>query len=405
MSTIMDHLTSHSCGIQVLSLPYFIILARKGVPSLGVYVSFLLSVTLSAPLLILNLLFKSPLLIPTGLFDRQEPSRPNPSPPLSIACSELHMPYKWSYEPKHSTGAATTVVENRRSTDVWITKGDAVQGKGKIGRALSMLFPKPKLSVIPPEELSRPISPPVLIADEESPPSPLISQNRSRSGSSAQLDQQSSKDGYRPCHASDNEERVAQSATIMVAQKQYSTRAQTVVVPPSPEKAIASATGVGSGKHTTSRHHLRSRSISTSLSGIQTPTRGSLSDISHPPPIPLPPTPPSLRAAKLAQVPHKRAYSSSYGLKSGGVKEIDTLSAGVLPLLVPGLKIGEDVRIRGDGCSPPSAWDKHKGKVARMVEESNDGFSSPEAHLPPPRDAQARPKMLSHRRKHSSLPR
>ena len=42
-----------------------------------------------------------------------------------------------------------TAVEGRRSGDVWLTNGDAVDGKDKLGRAVGMLFPMPKLSGYP----------------------------------------------------------------------------------------------------------------------------------------------------------------------------------------------------------------------------------------------------------------
>ena len=108
----------------------------------------MLSVTLSSPLLALNLLFRSPIPIPTELFETysEPPSAVlrAPSPQSTAAGS-----YKCSHEYKRS--GSVTVVESRRSTDVWLTNGDAVDGKGRIGRAIGLLGPKPRLAVLPPE--------------------------------------------------------------------------------------------------------------------------------------------------------------------------------------------------------------------------------------------------------------
>ena len=63
---------------------------------------------------------------------------------------------------------AITAVEGRRSGDIWLTNGDAVDGKNKLGRAVGMLSPMPKLSVMPPEECDEPLTPPLPIQDEDS---------------------------------------------------------------------------------------------------------------------------------------------------------------------------------------------------------------------------------------------
>jgi hypothetical protein len=44
-----------------------------------------------------------------------------------------------------------TVVEGRRSGDVWIENGEAVEGLSQVGRIASLLVPYPKLAVLPPE--------------------------------------------------------------------------------------------------------------------------------------------------------------------------------------------------------------------------------------------------------------
>lgn len=86
-----------------------------------------LSVTISSPILALNLVFKSPLPIPSGLFDIHDDMPQNvvrgPSP------TDSERTYKASHEYKRSISPSVTVVEGRRSGDVWLSKGDAVDGK------------------------------------------------------------------------------------------------------------------------------------------------------------------------------------------------------------------------------------------------------------------------------------
>ena len=74
-----------SCKFQFLFFPtlslkgfafsYFFLISQHALPSTAVRVLFILSVTLTSPLLVLNILFGSPLSIPTGLFDIREPAQ------------------------------------------------------------------------------------------------------------------------------------------------------------------------------------------------------------------------------------------------------------------------------------------------------------------------------------------
>ena len=112
--------------------------------------------------------------------------------------------------------------------------------------------------------------------------------------------------------------------------------------------------------------------------------------ISPPPSFPLPPTPPNVRAARLAMLAHKKSFSSGVSLNQiDDINEIDAMTAGVLPLLVPGLKVGEDMKIKSGNYSPP-------GK----------DFSSPEVHSTPAKVRQPRPRKRSgHKKNRFSLPR
>ncbi|KAJ6560471.1 hypothetical protein B0H19DRAFT_1290393 [Mycena capillaripes] len=392
-----------------LSLPYLLLAPQKSNTPVAASILLILSITLSSPLLALNLLFRSPLPIPHGLFDTRGDLPANvtrgPSPAGSMPT------YKWSHEYKRSTSASVTVVEGRRSGDVWMSNGDAVDGKSKMSRALGMMAPKPKLSVLPPEEDdNEPLTPPLPMQNDDS-SLPVSIHNSTQSEVSAQFGRLR-KDSKASSHISAGDDSLAYASRIMIAQRHYSTLAQTMLVPGSPEKRtsvgghLVAASGVGPNKPSRQSAHLRTRSGSS----IQrSPTTDSF-NISPPPSFPLPPTPPNVRAARLAHLKHKKSFSSGFSFGAvDDMNEIDALTAGVLPLLVPGLKVGDNMRIKQGNWSPPNSFSRAKGKrSARLLNEFGEDFSSPEVHSTPARTrAQAaRPKKTSmHRRHHFSLPR
>lgn len=364
-----------------------------------VTILFVLSVTLSSPILAVNILFKCPFPIPTGLFDASTGLPPDLRGPKEGTAVP-----RWSHEYKRSMSASVTVVEGRRSGDVWIAKGDAVDGKGKLGRAIEVLNPRPKLSVIPPEESPEApeLTPPLPIQDEDSLPVSI----HNTPESSAQFDRRRTE-SKSSSHLSGGDESLAVASRIMIAQRHYSALAQTVVVPStSPEKEEAKATGVIVAKPS---GHLRSRSI-TSVNGPATPTPAENFRISPsptpPPSFPLPPTPPNVRAARLAKLAHKKSFSSGFDFGPvDDMNEIDALTAGMLPLLVPGLKVGDDMKVKEDDCSPPGSYSKNKGlKMAKKMNEFGLDFSSPQVSSTPARRPRNR-KQSAHRRNHYSLPR
>jgi len=53
------------------------------------------------------------------------------------------------YGTKYKCSGSITVVEGRRSSDIWISKGDVVDGKGKVGQAIGLMSPVPRLAVLP----------------------------------------------------------------------------------------------------------------------------------------------------------------------------------------------------------------------------------------------------------------
>jgi hypothetical protein len=363
-----------------------------------------LSVTLSAPLLAFNLVFRAGLPIPTGLFDTREPTHAANPNRVSTSPSELPQ-WKWSQEYKRSMSTTPTVVEGRPSGDVWIQKGDAVDGKSKFGRAMSMLTPAPKLSVLPPlENNDEGLKPPVPYHEGDS-SIPVNIHSRSHSETSAQFGKLRSES--RATTNQTSSEEAAYQSKIMVAQRHYSALAQTFVVPatsPEPqEDALANATGVAPKKRT----HLRNRSTTSSMSASLTHNSSSYGNISPPPPFPLPPTPPNVRAARL--LAHQKSFSSSYSFGPvDNMNEIDALTAGVLPLLVPGLKVGSDMKIKDGDYSPPGTFSKSKGKkAAKKMNEFGTDFSSPEVASTPAAGLGKRPRdrKNSHKKNHFSLPR
>ncbi|KAI6032195.1 hypothetical protein BKA83DRAFT_4210637 [Pisolithus microcarpus] len=398
-----------------LSLPYLISLSNPGfVPSDALSVLLVLSVTLSSPLLAINILLRSPIPIPTGLFDVH--AKP---PPAAVLRAPSPADTLATYVRDYKRSGSVTVVEGRRSGDVWISQGDAIDGKGKLSRALGLMSSVPRLAVLPVDEEKDDgeRTPPLPMQDEPSFPSTLpltppstdsVEVGRSRKESKASS------------HLSTGEETYA--SRIMIAQRHYSALATTVVVPASPEKqedpvdattSIATGVAVESAVAPGGRSHLRARSISSVIG--QAITTEDL-DISPPPSDPLPPTPPNIRNAKLAkQMMHKKSYSSGFSLgavASEDMNEIDALAAGVLPLLVPGLKVGGDVKIKEWEFSPPLSSTVAR-KPRRAQKESNgsdfgvlarEEFSSPQLHSTPAQERRRGRKISAHRRNHFSLP-
>lgn len=405
---------------QGLAVPYHLT-TQLGSPSTIASVLLILSITVSSPLLAANILFRSPLPIPSGLFDT--PSEPPsvvmraPSP-CSSGAENIVREYKRS--------GSVTVVEGRRSGDVWLANGDAAENKSKVARALTLLQPKPKLSVIPPQEEKMQdgeFTPPLPIqdADEDGtvPPTPQ-SHNPAEMGMNREMGMRK-KDSKASSYYSGTDESMAFATKIMVAQRHYSTLAMTMVFPPSPERRasqdMAATTGVevdAAPDAQSKRHsHLRARSIS-SVNSIPR------SAISPPPSSPLPPTPPTLKNFKAAsasrRMTHRKSYSSmaeefSFGpIDSDNTREIDALSAGLLPLLVPGLKVGGDMKItEGWKMSPTiSEGNVRKSRVPSELGGVSHDFSSPQVHSTPyarkANTGRSR-KTSAHKRNHFSLPR
>ncbi|KAG5220296.1 hypothetical protein IMY05_C4627000400 [Salix suchowensis] len=253
---------------------------------------------------------------------------------------------KFSHEYKRSTSASVTVVEGRRSGDVWLSKGDAIDGKNRVGRALEMLAPRPKLS--PQQHTSVP---------DDGGDGPT------KEGSIEPLRQ--TRSCFHQSHHGRGEALLG-----------YGQDCRCGRIPDKQGSAPQEAGMTTAVKRASMRHsaHLRSRSVSSvqpvdddSYPG--TPTGSVFGTSPSPPPsFPLPPTPPNVRAARLAKLKHKKSFSSGEKFSSSpegfyfgavdDINQIDALTAGVLPVLVPGLKVGSGMKIKKGDYSPPTTWSR-----------------------------------------------
>ncbi|TDL29653.1 hypothetical protein BD410DRAFT_892912 [Rickenella mellea] len=360
------------------SLPYFF-MVTPGVPftNTPAEIFLILSVTLSSPLLAANLLLNSPLPIPSGLFDGR-PDVPSTVTRVPSPASTL------DYMSRYKRSGSVTVVEGRRSGDVWIANGDAIDGQNKVGRAFGMLAPVPKLSVLPldgPQDQGE-VTPP-LPMQFETPTETTVSTPQSLNSAELGQTRQESRASSYWSLADDS---VAHTTRIMIAQRHYSAVAKTMVLPPSPEKRESYA-GMTTSTPARPNSHIRSRSTSSINNSLNKSTvSGPRSPITPPPSTPLPPTPPRKPS-------HQRSNSS--GFSFGAVNDIDAidkLSAGILPLLVPGLTVGSDVKVS----------DTRVGKPKVDGFSSTSSFSSPENHSTPARPRTK--KSSSQKRNHFSLP-
>ncbi|KAG1735416.1 hypothetical protein EDB19DRAFT_1724333 [Suillus lakei] len=396
------------------SLPYILSFVGNGFVSSVTPLLLALSVTLSSPLLAMNIIMRSPIPIPTGLFEAhgEPPSVCMRAPSPAVTLTDYNREYKRS--------GSVTVVEGRRSGDVWLSQGDAVDGKGKLSRALGLMTPVPRLAILPPDEEKE--------DGEMTPPLPMQTESESFNTSVFPNTPQSAELGR--IRKQSVQSRISGdefASRIMVAQRHYSALATTVVVSASPERQdgdlLTVTTGVAVEKRKSdlsSSSHLRSRSLS-SVIGQAISTDYSPSP-SRPPSQPLPPTPPNVRLAKQQSTRtliHRKSYSSGFSfgaVTNDDVNEIDVLTAGVLPLLVPGLKVGSDMRIKDFefDFDPPisSTVTKKKRLPASRTQKDDRDFGvlakgdweSTALHSTPANGKDKPKKASVHKRHHFSLP-
>jgi hypothetical protein len=396
-----------------LAFPYLLMTtARDTIAPQWASILLVLSVTMSSPILALNIfLFHSPLPIPSDLFDSysEPPSVVHRAPSPASSGERITGEYKRS--------ASVTIVEGRRSGDVWLTNGDAINAKSKIGRALNMIGTKPKLSVMPvaPLKLDGTVTPPIPIPAEEPFPATPTTANSENNEFEFELERKRKK-SKASSYYSGATEHVQQASRIMIAQRHYSAVATTVIVPPSPEQSegrkspdtdvdsVRFATGVAFGKDETPKGHLRTRSVSS--------MNGSRSPISPPPASPLPPTPPTLKNARAAQLIHRRASTLDFSfgaIEAENTREIDALSAGVLPILITGMEVGQNVRIKDFAPALPrtNASTKSKKRLSGLRDSMTSmEFGTPEGASTPKKGKLGSLKRSSsgHKRGRFSLP-
>jgi hypothetical protein len=109
---------------------------------------------------------------------------------------------------------------------------------------------------------------------------------------------------------------------------------------------------------------------------------------------------------------HKRSLSSGAVSLSAvdDINEIDAMTAGLLPGLVPGLKVGRHMKIRGS-ILPTDTFNmasKTKLSPGFGVSGASEAFSSPELHSTPARKEEARSKnkkISEHQTNQYDLPR
>jgi len=331
----------------------------------------------------------------------------SPSPVVALA----------DYNRECKRSGSVTVVEERRSGDVWISQGDAVDGKGKLSRALGLMTPVPRLAVLPPDVEKE--------DGEMTPPLPMQTEPESFNSSVFHSTPQSAEFGR--LRKGSVQSRISGedfASRIMVAQRHYSALATTVMVPVSPAKQGGDLLTVTTGIALENRNPLRPKSShirSRSVSSVVGQSISNESSPSPPPSQPLPPTPPSVRLAKqqsMRTIIHRKSYSSDFNfgaVVNDNVNEIDAFTASVLPLLVPGLKVGSDVKIKDFEFDPPisSTVTKKKQRSSSRVQKGNGEFGmldkgaleSFDLHSTPVSGKVIPRKTSTHKRHHLSLPR
>ncbi|KAI0092171.1 hypothetical protein BDY19DRAFT_983646 [Irpex rosettiformis] len=385
-----------------LALPYYITV-HSHTPATSPWAEYLLilSVTISSPLLAANILLRSPLPITRGLFETHAgpPSivMRSPSPPSSTFVHE----YKRS--------GSVTVMEGSCSGDVWLNTGNAIEDKGRVGRTLGLLVPKPKLSITPlenkdiknvPFTTQLPIQTPI---SQQSTPE---AQRTDGIDFDTQGEIRTRKESKASSYFSSADDHL--TSQIMIAQRRYSAVAMTVILPPSPQRDISedatpTAAIDATPSNTKKTGHLRPRS----LSSISVPC----SPVSAPPTSPLPPTPPSLKSFKsqaaAKRLAQRRSLSTLEGLSFGPADNTTEIDAALLPLLVPVIKVGDDVTTTENWrTSTPKSSRKNEERKSKVTSNSGEtSTSDPSSSLPRKSQTNGRKKSTPTRKRHYfSLP-
>lgn len=359
--------------MQLLAIPYLVVASARptDIPDV-LSILFILSVTLSSPLLALNLVLRSPMPMPATLFPPRDRTKITPLilPPsrgTSVG------PYGGS-----SRANTPTVIEGRRSGDIWVDRGDATDGQSRIERVFAMATRVPKLSVLPSECVEQPqLTPPLPMQTRE------YNDMTISDGSGFPVDEpsQTARNG-KPYHSIGkqifNQSKKASSyysgapstkyeSQILIAQRHLSAMALTMTLPPSSppsineEHHVLKRSSVSHSRSQSASSNIVRRSSASAHSRSQSASSVGRHYPSTPPSESLPPTPESLKGPGIRHVRAKSSASMYSFSPIGATTQIDGLSAGMLPLLVPGLKVGKDI-VRDD-------WDTRQATVSARPQQ------------------------------------
>jgi len=278
------------------------------------FVLFIISIVVSSPLLALNIALHSQMPLPVTLFSAGDHQYGFPS---------LALPWfrSMSANQKGSSRAQTpTVVDSRRNGDIWLGRRKAVDGRSRIERIFALTVRVPKLTFMSNENIKElETSVPRSTQRDD-----LATGNSENSHSIIEQVGGTSRQRHLTHDDSSMPSIVTIQHGILTAQRQVSARAMTLQLSPSPGPGSVDIVKNQTPEPVTTQNQSPQHGLESSQSIEQLPARStSRSFIS-----PLPPTP-----------EHLRAYRGHVRCPVPDTNQIDGLSAGMLPMLVPGLKI------------------------------------------------------------------
>ncbi|EJD01318.1 uncharacterized protein FOMMEDRAFT_169462 [Fomitiporia mediterranea MF3/22] len=346
-----------------LALPFMVSTSLHGPTP----VLFIISMTVSAPLLAFNVLI-SPLPITTSLME-----------------DVSNLPKLSQLEGGYKRSASITIVEGRRSGDVWLSKGDAFDGKNRLSRGISLLSKAPKLAVLPAKASNFEVDNYCNINKSSTAEYPVWGNSVATSAFVAIDPYRGDEVGqlYGPHATNDRNDFLVRSGNSM---RSFS---GTNSMPVSRSSSISSGSSKGDRirkfPFTTNLETILDTSLNTPQRAVRTDNEGGIffprSEMpSHPHIL-------ALQGAGTASDQTQEGLIASVRLcdQQDSPNESDSLSAGLLPLLVPGLKIGsaseayktpENKRERPSTLLPfPSPEDMSTPKPQRLW---MDGVDVPE---------------------------
>lgn len=165
-SSFSVSVTGIALSLGIIWIPYifaipYLILARAGLDQQLTAAGILLIVSICTPsiLFLISFVFKAPL--PLALEYPFPPKEVTRTRPTSSSSATLPIHTNPTHLRVRGKSGSYTVVEGRRSGDIWIEKRHAVDGLSRTERAISLLNPYPKLSVLPPRDEVVDLAPPL----------------------------------------------------------------------------------------------------------------------------------------------------------------------------------------------------------------------------------------------------